>query len=455
MIAPPVRNSTLVQRPPSKPAVLGPSSPVDNDFADRTDALRAVTFYMGLMLVLVKFGMLQDVQTYVMHFKGYLLYIFGIPSIVGVVVAGGLRRTMIKRPAFYWAGFMLWLWVCLPFSSWKGDSFRITRMYTETDFVMLLVIAGLVVSWKECRTLMAAIGMAALLNVATARLFANADDTRFTLEFGTVANANDFAAHLLLTLPFLLLFVMNSKSSILRLIAFLAIGFGILVIFKTASRGALISLILDAVFVFFRGSMRQRIALACLIPITIMAVSIFVPGEVIRRIKTFSADSDDASAEALESSDLRKRLAQMAIKYAVQHPLVGVGPGQFAAYEGSHNRVTSTHGFYRPAHNSFLTAAAEMGFPGGFFFLAGFVSSFLLLNRTYREAKGRKDCVDIRNTAFCVMLSLIGYCVATAFLNFTYYFAGPALAGISISLWRAAKYEFAHRAPAAALAQPA
>jgi hypothetical protein len=70
----------------------------------------------------------------------------------------------------------------------------------------------------------------------------------------SVANANDFAAHLMLTLPFLLLFLSNSKSVALRMIGLGGLGLGIIIIFRTASRGALIALAIDILFVLWKGT---------------------------------------------------------------------------------------------------------------------------------------------------------------------------------------------------------
>jgi hypothetical protein len=429
------------------PLVLAP----DPEFADRADVLRAVTFYMGLALVFVKFSVLAEIQGHLMGFKAYLLYVFGIPATVGVVMAGGLRRGMAGRPAYYWVGFGLWMFLCVPFSNWRGGSFLIARNFFKDDLIIMFMIAGLVVSWRECRFLMKAVGVAAMVNLLSSRIFAAGDTGRLHLNWGgTISNANDFSAHLLLTLPFLLLFGYNSKSLVVRAGTFLALGYGAVVILRTGSRGALVALVADALFVFFRGSMRQRIAVICIVPVTIITALAFVQTDILQRITSFSAATGAVSEEALESSASRQYLLGKVVEYASEFPVFGLGPGQFVNYEGSHNQVSGTHGMYKDPHNTFLQAFVEMGIPGGILMLAGYVSAFLMVNRTYRVAKLRPDCLDIQNTAFCIMLGMVGFCVAIAFLNFTYFFYGPALGGLAISIWRAANYEFAHRGAGAA-----
>lgn len=214
---------------------------------------------------------------------------------------------------------------------------------------------------------------------------------------------------------------------------------------RTGSRGALVALIADALFILFRGSVLQRIAVICIVPLTTIAALVFVPASTLERIKSFSATQSTVSKEAIESSKARWYLLTKTLEYTAEFPVFGLGPGQFINYEGIHNRVHGAHGMYHEPHNSYWQAFVEMGVPGGILFLTAYISSFLMFNRTYRQAKLRPDCQDIQNGAFCIMLGMVGFCVAITFLNFTYFFYGPALGGMAISVWRAANYEFENR----------
>jgi len=432
---------------------LAQPAPVAAAFTDRVDVVHTVTFYMALSFVFIKFCFLQEVLAWVLHVNTYILYIFALPAIVGMLLTGGLRRTMAARPAYYWVAFGLWTAIATPFSSWIGGSIGITRGFFEYNLIMLFVVAGLVVTWRQCRILVASIGLAALINVMTAKLFASEAGGRFELAFGSVSNANDFAAHLLLTIPFLLLFFSNSKSVVLRVAAFLAFGFGMITIFRTGSRGAMLALGIDILFILWKGTSRQRIALACLVPIVAIAIPVFVSGGVLNRLQSFSTTQADADEGAVESSNFRRYELQKAVEYTFRFPLFGVGPGQFSNYEGGHTKFFGTHGAFHEVHNTFLQAFAESGFPGGILLLMSWGSTFLLLHRVYRDAKKRPDCRDIQSTAFYIMLGTAGFCTAIFFLNFLYYYYGPVLAGMAISISRAAKYEFEHRKPVAAVAQ--
>jgi hypothetical protein len=78
-------------------------------------------------------------------------------------------------------------------------------------------------------------------------------------------------------------------------------------------------------------------------------------------------------------------------------------------------------------------------------YIAGIVSTFLLLNRTLRQARNRPECADIRAAVFCVSLALVAFCTAIAFVNFAYFFYLPAMAGLAIAMSKAAQIEFHSR----------
>ena len=414
-----------------------------------TSPLRVMAFKLGLILVFIRFSIIHQLLTSLVHVNFYLLYLFGIPALLGVALAGGVQRTLRSRPAVYWAGFAIWLAVGAPFSSWRGGSIGGLSSYLRTDFPMLFVTAGLVYTWRECRAMMYAIAWGAVAILFAGKMFQ--DDTgyygeRLAINFGTVSNSNDYAGHLVLVLPFLLWAALTSKSKAIRLAALCGIPYGVLLVLKTASRGGLVALVAGALFWLLRGSMRQRIALLALGPVVVVALVGFVPRSSMVRILSFSTESADASEEALESSTMRRYLLQESILYTLQHPLFGVGMGQFSNYEGVHSTlVGGLRGFWHETHNTYTQVSSECGIPALALYLAGIVSTFLMLNRVYRRASGRPDCVDIRNAAFCIMLAMTAYCTATAFLNFAYFFYLPAIASLAIAVSNAAQVEFDRR----------
>src|SRR5262249_19349605 len=89
---------------------------------DATDPVRIRSLKLGLLLVFLLFSMLHQIQTYLMGVNLYLLYLVGIPAIVGVVVAGGIGRTLHGRPALYLLGFVAFMALAGSIGSARGGS---------------------------------------------------------------------------------------------------------------------------------------------------------------------------------------------------------------------------------------------------------------------------------------------------------------------------------------------
>lgn len=443
-----VSSRTIV--PPRIPVVPDESVNVVSGDAPEVvppDPIRSIAFHWGLLLVFLRISMFHQVQDMMMGFSLHLLYVVGIPAIIGVVAAGGLRRAFRGRPTYYWIGFAIWMFLAIPFSFYRRASAELFLTYLRTDLIMLFITAGLAVTWRECKQVMYAIAWGAVGNLMCARIFLRGmgSQNRFSLEFGTISNPNDLAAHLLLALPFLLWVAMSSKFLLVRIFAMLGVAYGLYVILGTGSRGAFVGLGVATAYFLLRGTVRQRLAFVAIAPVVAAVLLTVVPSPILRRLTSFSASDANAMGDAIASSEVRRYLFWKSIEYTFDYPIFGVGPGQFSSFEGMHNQIVGTHGVWQEAHNTFTQVSSECGIPALILYIAGIVSTFLLLNRTLRQARNRPECADIRAAVFCVSLALVAFCTAIAFVNFAYFFYLPAMAGLAIAMSKAAQIEFHSR----------
>jgi hypothetical protein len=412
--------------------------------AELYDPARVFGFLAALGLVLVRFGMLQELVTYVVRVNLLLQYVFGLPALMGLVLSGGLRRVFRAKTAYWWTAYAFWLFVAACFSSWRGGSLLLAWGNLRSTFLLFLVMAGLAVTWRECKWILRMIGCGTVLMLVISRLFADPRAVdRFSLAFGTVANANDVACVLLLLLPFLLWIGMSSKWTLVAVIP--AVGYGVYVILTTGSRGALLGLLAEVAFFLLFGSLRQRIAVLTFGVILFGVTLATAPRAALRRMTTFS---QEGGSEAVESLQARQALLWTGIEYTLRHPLFGVGPGEMADILGQQTRKSSGPGEWQDAHDIFLEASSECGIPALIFLLGGFVSTWRRLNATHRAARGRADCQDIRGAVFCVMTGMAGFTVAASFLNFAYLFYAPAMGALAIAISAAAGREFEIRGAA-------
>jgi O-antigen ligase len=420
--------------------ILAPSSstnnPIGGTLADPSRPRSSLLFYFGLVLIFVRFSMIHQIMASLIGTNFYIMYWVGIPTIMGLLLSGGFRRTLSLRPAQYWFLFGLWGLVAVPFSFWPSNSLLTMLIYWRIELLMLFVIAGIVTNWRECRLVFVAIVMATFLNLLSSRLFGQSDPNQrlsLVLPTSAVANANDFAAHLVFVLPFVLWLAMSSRSLLVRALSFLAVAYGMHVVLASGSRGVSVALAAQILFLLFFSPSRRRVLIWVFAAVFLAFAIAFVPAQTWDRIASIYR-SNGVPREALESMESREYLLKKSIEYTFEHPLLGIGPGQFANYEGAESKSVGLRGSWHDAHNSYTQASSETGIPGGVFFFMGTLSTLLLLNRTSKRAQLDRKPREILNAIFCLRLAFVGIATAVLFVNFAYYFYLPAITGLALAI---------------------
>jgi O-antigen ligase len=453
---------SVLGRNPAPAATLTPPAPaVDLQWeTDLANPLRRFTFYFALAAIYIRFSVIHEALAVYFNLNLYLLYFVMPPVIVGVILSGGIRRTWAARTARYWIVFLAWLCLAAPFSAWRGGSAVEVYTYVKAEFIMLFVVAGLAMTWKECRMVMYSLILAAVTDLGIGRTFANQGSDRMNLSMGgsTIANSNDFAAHLVLMMAFLLYLVIAPRMpTLVRLISLPAILYGIFLILGSGSRGALVALIVAVIYTFAMGSSTYRMLLLVTVPVAAVVVVSALPQATLLRLGTLTSDSGNRQVQedAEGSSRARLELLKKSLVYTIQHPLFGVGPGQFAIVEGGEATSRGRQGIWHETHNSFTQISSECGIPALIFFVAAIVSAFRLALKTYRQARANPANRDIAAVMFCLMLGIVGFMTAITFANFGYRFYEPALCGLCMVMYTAAQHEMAARQSKAASMAPA
>jgi O-antigen ligase len=416
--------------------------------ADLANPMRRIGFYFAIAFVFVRFGMVHEALAFYLNVQTHLIPILGIPCALAMVASGGIRRTLYSRSAFFWLAMTVWLLLATAFSSWHGGSFALISGYVRTGFIMLFIIAGLVMTWKECTQMMYAIAFSVLVNLVTvgsAGSSGEADRLALSLQGASIGNANDLAAHLLLVLSFVLFALMTRKSSwAVKVIALAGFCLGLYDVVRTGSRGALVAIGVGIVFIFLRGPRQLRVATLTLVPIAGLVLILLLPKATLSRYSTLfssSAAVEDKTAE--DSSAERAYLLQTSASFSLQHPLFGVGPGEFQDIEAAIAKENNRHASWLVPHNSFTQLSSEAGIPSLLFLIAALGSGFAGLMQTYKRARSRVEFQAIANGAFCVMLAILTFCTAIFFLSLVYFFYLPSLGGMAIAVKQAADAEFA------------
>ena len=420
--------------------------------------LRRAGFLFALVYVFIEFSGVHELIALATGVKPYILIVVSVPMMLLVLGSGGFQRTLRCPVAKYWMGFAIWMIISVPFSSWRGQSVFLAVTWIRAVLPILFAIAGCVMTLREFNHLMTVLAAAAVVNVLAGGLFANQILGRLELAGTTISDPNDYAAHLILVLPFLLLVVADPRrSAVIRAVASVLTMYGLYLILSTGSRGGLLAVGVAILFCLWKLRPRQKITLAVVAAILACVAIAVLPQQVLSRFVTiFSSDnkleSDSALSAATGSAEARNYLLRQSVLVTLSHPFFGVGMGQFQNYEGEMSRkAIGGSGYWNETHNSFTQASSEMGVPALLFYLAAIIATYRMLDRVYRLAQQQSSTPGVQRikvTAFYLLLSLVGFCAASFFLSLAYRFYLPAFAGMAIALARAVKQSAVAAPPA-------
>ncbi len=407
------------------------------------DPTRVLAFKCAVAMLFTRMSVLPELAATITGVNLYLLYLVAPPAIIGCIMTGGFGRAFERKEVVLWSMFYMIMWIDVPFSSWVGLSFNRAFGYLRTDLICLYIVAGLVLGWSDVRKVYNALAGAGAWVVLMVFRYARPDSLgRLTLDGGdmqdsTIGNSNDLSAHLMLMMPFIAWYAMAPKRHFMvRYPLFGLIGYGIWCNFLTSSRGALVAMAVVAVYLMIRANGTQRIAAMLAIP-TLAAIMVAVlPTSNLLRLATLfgaSAEKTVNSAEAEESTAARQYLVEQSIKFTLENPLFGIGPGNFSNYEGIVAAAKGEKGNWHETHNSWTQISSECGLVALVFFVAALVSAFAAVNRLYRRARGIGH-EEILRTCVAYQTSVIGYAVCITFLACGYRFTLPVMVGLGAAM---------------------
>jgi O-antigen ligase len=315
------------------------------------------------------------------------------------------------------------------------------------SFLVFVMIAALLIRIEHCRRAIhiLACAMPPILLLA-AGLGASGD--RFHMGRGTFGNSNDLATHLLMGLPFCIFVVWNHRRPAVRLLAAAMVPPLLVIVLRTGSRGALVTVVAMAVVVFLRLSLVQKLMVSAVLVVMTLVLYQFVPEATKARYRTIFMETESAgaldrtAASALQSKEGRIQLLKESLRTTLENPLLGVGPGQFSvAYTAKLNSRGIFHHTYRETHNAYTQVSSEAGIPALLLYAAVLVGSFRSCNRLYRHTRSDPAQKEVSRMAVCLMLSLTAFAVSSLFTSAAYMFYFPLLAGLCTAFRNAAEAE--------------
>lgn len=328
-------------------------------------------------------------------------------------------------------------------STWANEV-RLADVQTEEavkSLAIFFIVAVLVVSWGTLRRAFAALVVtAALLGAITIVQFSTGAETELgglasrdtgsiygnvhePRAAGPVGDPNFFGQLLIIVVPLGAAMAATDRRPPLR-VAYGAMTLAIIGgLLFTYSRGALIALMGMGAFLLF-ALRRQPRYLVGAAAAGLLAL-VIAPENVTRRLLTIEEllPGHQAVAETDASIEKRKLLMSAAAGMFADHPIVGVGAGNFARHyaryayrSGSAARQYEEPGQTELPHVLYLEIAAETGLLGLAVFGGAIAAAFVALHRARRRLLARGDWKDAA-MATALQLALCGYLFTSLFLH--------------------------------------
>lgn len=240
---------------------------------------------------------------------------------------------------------------------------------------------------------------------------------------GPIGEKNYYAQIMLVLVPLGLFQLQSERSKLLRFLAGLATMAILTGVALTFSRGVAVGfVVMLLVMIVWRYIKLQQVVFV-LVGVFLLFQLFPQYGIRLSSLQPLLAITEDDSA-GISGADgsTQGRIGEMLAAGLVflDHPVIGVGPGQFNSYypEYAERVGLRIHTGTRAAHNLFLGIAADHGLLGLFLFLLIVIVSLRNLEKVRRQMIQTQPYVSNIATAFS--LALICYLATGIFLTFAY-----------------------------------
>jgi hypothetical protein len=242
---------------------------------------------------------------------------------------------------------------------------------------------------------------------------------------GPIGGSNEYAQVLLILLPLTVLQFRIASSRALRALSVIACGLILGGLILTFSRGCLLAAIVVFGMMTWMGLLKLRHALVFVLAvgllITVLAPTVVTRMASLGRLKGLFSRTV-AAGQAPDSSAIRRYVLDVTLWHVfLDHPILGVGSGQFAKHYaivyGNRVGVMEQRRNYM-AHNLYLETLAEGGLIGAACFFSIIVTIMYGLWQVRSRFKQTRPELAFAATAF--FLSLTGHAISSAFAHLAY-----------------------------------
>jgi putative inorganic carbon (hco3(-)) transporter len=397
----------------------------DSISAQRHTSRRRLLTGIYVILLLFMFIYFARPEDWIPGFSNVpLAKITGALGLVAFLISLRYVRLRLPREVIYLILLVGQLFITVPLSPvWPGGAFWNALAFTKVAVIVIVLTIVVNTSRRLCRLILVQAGSVAVIagiTIWNGRLL----ESRLGGMFGGYyTNPNDLALAIVISLPLCLALLLLSKGWVWIAAWALAMLVMTYAVFLTGSRGGFLSLtVVTAVSLWefaIRGRRRYLLVLTALV-ITVMWLS---SSDVLKnRIQGIFKDQDSIPVFQ-GSAEQRLELFWRSIEVTKEHPLFGIGPGNFPAISGN----------WHVTHNTFTQISSEGGLPALVLFL-------LILSRGFSNVRKIKKLSrrerNLSVLARALHASMAGYVTGAMFASTAYdFFSYFLVAYTSALLW--------------------
>ncbi len=340
-----------------------------------------------------------------------LAKIAGVLILLALALSVGNIRWHLPREVIFLSLLAVQLCLAAFFSPvWKGGAVNVVLDFSKV-LPLVLVIYLVVRSMKRLRWILfvqaASVAAIAFVSIAHAHILRGRLQGALS---GLYGNPNDLALIIDVSLPLCLALALTTGRIWKKLgwtIAMLAMIYTVVL---TASRAGAIAFAVAAIICLLQFGLKSgRFYLLVLVPAAALVFWLHAGSKLEQRFQQTDADSATNSngTEASGSAEQRKELLIQSLKITGEHPLFGVGPGNFEVVSGN----------WHVTHDSYTQMSAEGGIPAFLLYvliLGGAIAN--LRNVRKYSSTGKRP----RLFSMALEASLAAYLVGSLFASDAY-----------------------------------
>lgn len=390
--------------------------------------------WLALVLIILVATRLQELFSFVALIRPALLaLVLGSILLATKATPSAVRSVFSYRPARVVLGFWAVMALSIPFALWPALAFKTTQALAASILLFLAILFCSPLRRTVDRLTIGLVAGAAVYGLYAKLAGYTGADGR--LEAGSgMYDSNDMASLMAICFPLAVLLGFRHRGK-LRFLGFGTALLLVVVVIASGSRGGTLALAAGGIVLPFGARGIKRIPAVVMLVLAMVSVWSFGGKSFRDRMTSLTSLEQDYN---YTDEYGRKQIWKRGRGYYREHPVIGVGAGNFPIAEGGNWADENRRGKWSNAHNAYVQVFAELGTIGGGLFVMILFVAFRRSFRLWRGVRIRDGTLLHRPELFA---ALCAYMVAAYFLSAAYYPPLYALLGIIFLADRAAIVE--------------